>query len=247
MSKNWFIKSVRLNKIVCLGAGYVGGPTMATIADLCHDIQVHVVDLNQQRIDAWNSDALPIYEPGLDETVMRRRNKNLFFSTDVIRYIKECDIIFVAVNTPTKKKGRGAGRAADMSNWELAGRSIANHAESCKIVIEKSTVPVRTAEALQHVLHANNPVGRNEGTGTGPAPTFVVLSNPEFLAEGTAMRDLLDPDRILIGGPQDTPEGADGHIRPMGPPCEDRRDEPMVVRTVETRGQCLFGAKNFFD
>jgi len=180
--------------ICCLGAGYVGGPTMTKIAEKCTDVKVIVSDLNQARIDAWNSDTLPIYEPGLEEIVKAARGKNLFFTTDVGAAIKEAGIVFVAVPTPTKMYGFGAGCAADMTYWELAARQIAEVSESPKIIVEKSTVPVKTASAMARVLDAQG--------GT----KFVVLSNPEFLAEGTAMKDLENPDRVLIGGPQ-TDEG----------------------------------------
>jgi len=179
------------NKICCIGAGYVGGPTMAMIALKCPHISVTVLDINQQRIDAWNSDSLPIYEPGLEEIVMQVRGKNLFFSTEVAKVVAESDIIFVSVNTPTKTKGFGAGKAADLTYWELAARSIGKASNSPKIIVEKSTVPVKTADSLYAVLEANT----NEGA------SFQVLSNPEFLAEGTAIRDLQKPDRVLIGGP----------------------------------------------
>lgn len=178
-------------KIACIGAGYVGGPTMAMIALKCPDTQVTVLDISVDRIAAWNSDKLPIYEPGLDEIVFERRNKNLFFTTEVDKGIQEADIIFVAVNTPTKKVGIGAGRAADLTYWELAARRIAAVAETPKIVVEKSTVPIKTAEAISAVLHA---AGKTR---------FDVLSNPEFLAEGTAVPDLHNPDRVLIGGTMD--------------------------------------------
>eukprot|EP00929_Paragymnodinium_shiwhaense_P054420 TRINITY_DN2727_c0_g1_i2.p1 TRINITY_DN2727_c0_g1~~TRINITY_DN2727_c0_g1_i2.p1 ORF type:complete len:504 (-),score=157.42 TRINITY_DN2727_c0_g1_i2:256-1767(-) len=188
---------IQLNKICCIGAGYVGGPTMATIAAKCPDIQVTIVDMNEQRIAQWNTDNLPIYEPGLEDVVKKCRGKNLFFSTDVAKGIKEADIIFASVNTPTKKMGVGAGRAADLRFIESVGRTIAQHSNGNKIVIEKSTVPVRTAAALDRVLKASeNPSNAR----------FWILSNPEFLAEGTAMRDLDKPDRVLIGGEQ-TPEG----------------------------------------
>merc|ERR1719265_607598 len=180
-------------KICCIGAGYVGGPTMAMIAHKCPHIQVYVVDINAQRIAEWNSNNLPIYEPGLQEVVEECRGRNLHFTTDVDGKIRECDIIFVSVNTPTKRQGIGAGRAADLTAWEGAGRTIAKAATKSKIVVEKSTVPVRTAAALQRVLEGNK-------TATHQ---FVILSNPEFLAEGTAMRDLGAPDRVLIGGPED--------------------------------------------
>lgn len=177
--------------IACIGAGYIGGPTMAVIAQKNPDRKVMVVDISQERIDAWNSDALPIYEPGLEAIVASCRGKNLFFSTDVAGAIRECDILFVGVNTPTKTEGEGAGYASDLRYWEAAARTIAEEANGDKIVIEKSTVPVRTADAMAAILH------------THPEHTFTVLSNPEFLAEGSAVTDLLDPDRVLIGGPTD--------------------------------------------
>lgn len=176
-------------KICCLGAGYVGGPTMATVAANCPDIKVFVCDLNQKRVDAWNSDKLPIYEPGLEEVVAKSVGKNLVFTTDVETAINECEMIFVAVNTPTKYYGMGAGRASNLKNWELAARSIAKIATSPKIIIEKSTLPVRTAASMKIVLEANS-------FGT----KYEILSNPEFLAEGTAITDLQTPDRVLIGG-----------------------------------------------
>jgi UDPglucose 6-dehydrogenase len=181
-------------KICCLGAGYVGGPTMAMIAGKCPDIQVTVCDLNESRIAAWNSDTLPIYEPGLDEIVRTARGRNLTFSTGVIDAIREADIIFVCVGTPTKTYGAGAGRAADLRFIELAARTIAEVSDGPKIVVEKSTIPVKTAEALKTVLGANSSGSK-----------FQILSNPEFLAEGTAIADLENPDRILIGG-ESTPE-----------------------------------------
>jgi UDPglucose 6-dehydrogenase len=189
------VKDLSLMKICCIGAGYVGGPTMAMITAKAPDIQVTVVDMNSTRIDAWNSDRLPIYEPGLDEIVRRTRGKNLFFSTDVEGAIREADMIFVAVNTPTKTYGMGAGRAADLRYVESVARTIANAAKTSKIIIEKSTIPVKTAETIKEILLAN----RN-------GAKFQVLSNPEFLAEGTAMSDLELPDRVLIGGER-TPEG----------------------------------------
>merc|ERR1711972_779129 len=185
---------VKLNKICCIGAGYVGGPTCATIALKCPHVKVTIVDLNEARIAAWNSDDLPIYEPGLDEVVKACRGKNLFFSTDVKGAIEEADIIFASVNTPTKIKGVGAGRAADLRYIESVGRTVAQYANRPKIIIEKSTVPVKTAEALERVVTANQ----------GASQKFWILSNPEFLAEGTAMKDLSTPDRVLIGGPTST-------------------------------------------
>lgn len=182
-------------RIVCMGAGYVGGPTMAMIAHKCHDVTVTVVDISQAQIDAWNSDSLPIYEPGLDEIVKGRRGKNLFFSTDVEGEIIKGDIIFVSVNTPTKTSGIGAGRAANIKNCENCARTIAKVSTGPKIVVEKSTVPVRTAESMGRVLSCNDAGIKHQ-----------ILSSPEFLAEGTAIADLMDPSRVLIGGKQ-TPEG----------------------------------------
>ena len=176
-------------KICCIGAGYVGGPTMAMIAKQCPDIEVHVVDLNQARIDQWNSDELPIYEPGLEEIVREARGRNLKFSTQVESAIREANIIFIAVNTPTKSFGIGAGRAANLEFIEKCARQIAKCSKGHKLVVEKSTLPVRTAEAVKRILS-------NSANGA----TFDVLSNPEFLAEGTAVQDLLHPDRVLIGG-----------------------------------------------
>ena len=182
-------------KICCIGAGYVGGPTMAMIALKAPDITVTVVDLNARRIAAWNSDTLPIYEPGLDDVVKTARGRNLFFSTDVKGAIAEADIIFVSVNTPTKTYGVGAGRAADLRYIESVARTIAGVATSPKIIVEKSTIPVRTAETIKQILAAQPGSARCQ-----------VLSNPEFLAEGTAVADLTTPDRVLIGGER-TPEG----------------------------------------
>jgi len=182
-------------KICCMGAGYVGGPTMAVIAKMCPKIRVCVVDLSQKQIDAWNSDNLPIYEPGLPEVINECRGRNLFFSTNIDDEIRLADIIFISVNTPTKTQGIGAGRAANIKNCELCARKIAEVSTSDKIVVEKSTVPVRTATAVRRVLKCND-----------KQLNFEVLSNPEFLAEGTAVTDLVSPDRVLIGGAQ-TPSG----------------------------------------
>ncbi|MFZ9746915.1 MAG: UDP-glucose 6-dehydrogenase [Opitutaceae bacterium] len=182
-------------KICCIGAGYVGGPTMAMIALKAPGIQVTVVDLNAARIAAWNSGDLPIYEPGLDEVVRQVRGRNLHFSTAVADGIRDADIIFVSVNTPTKTYGVGAGRAADLRYIESVARSIAEHANGPKIIVEKSTIPVKTAETIKDILAANS-----------RGHTFQVLSNPEFLAEGTAVADLTAPDRVLIGGER-TPGG----------------------------------------
>lgn len=176
-------------RICCIGAGYVGGPTMAMIASKCPNVRVDVVDLNSERIAAWNSDTLPVYEPGLDEIVREARGRNLHFSTEVRQAIHESDIVFVSVNTPTKTYGIGADRAADLRHVEAVARTIAETADCPKIIVEKSTIPVRTAEVIQTILKHN-----------GMGLSHQVLSNPEFLAEGTAIRDLSSPDRILIGG-----------------------------------------------
>ncbi|WP_374174048.1 UDP-glucose 6-dehydrogenase [Flavobacterium tructae] len=189
---------MKITKICCIGAGYVGGPTMAVIAQKCPHIQVTVVDLNEQRITDWNdpnTDNIPIYEPGLSEIVGEARGRNLFFSTEVEKAIDEAQVIFISVNTPTKTYGKGKGMAADLKYIELCARQIAKVAKEDKIVVEKSTLPVRTAEAIKSIL---------DNTGNGVQ--FQILSNPEFLAEGTAVTDLLNPDRILIGG-DTTPEG----------------------------------------
>jgi UDPglucose 6-dehydrogenase len=175
--------------ILCIGAGYVGGPTMAVIAKNCPQHRVVVVDVNEEKIAAWQSDRLPIYEPGLDEVVRCARGRNLFFSTEINKNIAEADIIFVSVNTPTKTFGQGAGRAADLQYWEKTARQILENSSESKIVVEKSTLPVRTAEAMERILNSN-----------GSPIHFDVLSNPEFLAEGSAVKDMENPDRVLIGG-----------------------------------------------
>jgi UDPglucose 6-dehydrogenase len=190
---------MKVKSICCIGAGYVGGPTMSVIAQKNPNIKVTVVDLNAQRISDWNNDdlsKLPIYEPGLDEVVDEARGRNLFFSTDVDKAIHEAQMIFISVNTPTKTYGAGKGMAADLKYVELCARQIAKIATSDKIVVEKSTLPVKTAEAIQNIL---------DNTGNGV--NFQILSNPEFLAEGTAMRDLAIPDRVLIGGDSSTEKG----------------------------------------
>jgi len=182
----------KITHIACIGAGYVGGPTMAVIAQKCPNIRVDVVDVNPQRIADWNdsdSSRLPIYEPGLSEVVKESRGRNLFFSTEVEKVIRKAQIIFISVNTPTKTYGSGKGMAADLKYVELCARQIAEISEEDKIVVEKSTLPVRTAQSIKTILTSNNK-GLN----------FQVLSNPEFLAEGTAINDLQNPDRILIGG-----------------------------------------------
>lgn len=187
-----------IKNICCIGAGYVGGPTMAVIAQKCPHIKVTVVDLNEKRIAAWNDkdvNNIPIYEPGLSDVVAEARGRNLFFSTDVDKAIDEADMIFISVNTPTKTYGVGKGMAADLKYIELCARQIARVAKNDKIVVEKSTLPVRTASAIKDIL---------DNTGNGV--NFQILSNPEFLAEGTAVEDLFAPDRVLIGG-DTTPEG----------------------------------------
>ena len=187
-----------ISHICCIGAGYVGGPTMSVIAQKCPHITVTVVDINEKRIAAWNDenfDNLPIYEPGLADVVKEARGRNLFFTTEVDAAIDKADMIFISVNTPTKTYGKGKGMAADLKYIELCARQIARVSTTDKIIVEKSTLPVRTAETLTSILH-----------NTGNGVHFEILSNPEFLAEGTAVQDLLNPDRILIGG-DNTPEG----------------------------------------
>ncbi|XP_058058705.1 UDP-glucose 6-dehydrogenase isoform X1 [Anopheles bellator] len=181
-----------ISKICCIGAGYVGGPTCSVMALKCPDIKITVVDRSTERIAQWNSDKLPIYEPGLDEVVRQCRNRNLFFSTDIETAIREAELIFISVNTPTKTYGNGRGRAADLKFVEGCARMIAEMSQNSKIVVEKSTVPVRAAESIMHILKANHK----------PGVKYDILSNPEFLAEGTAVEDLLKPDRVLIGGEQ---------------------------------------------
>ena len=178
-------------KILCIGAGYVGGPTMAVIAIKCPEYKITVVDINEERIKAWNSNQLPIFEPKLEEIVKQTRGVNLFFSTDIKNSIKEAEIIFVSVNTPTKTFGQGAGMASDLQYWEKTAYQIIENSEDPKIIVEKSTLPVKTAQAMERILKENKNHLR-----------FEVISNPEFLAEGSAIRDLMDPDRVLIGSHQ---------------------------------------------
>lgn len=189
---------MKIKNICCIGAGYVGGPTMSVLAQQNPDIKITVVDLNEERIAAWNGtnlENLPIYEPGLKEVVQEARGRNLFFSTEVDKAIDEAEMIFISVNTPTKTYGKGKGLAADLKYIELSARQIARVATSDKIVVEKSTLPVRTAQAIKDIL---------DNTGNGVK--FQILSNPEFLAEGTAVQDLIKPDRVLIGG-EESEEG----------------------------------------
>ncbi len=189
----------QIKNICCIGAGYVGGPSMAVIADKCIDKIINVVDLNQERIDLWNSSDLsdlPIYEPGLKEIIKRRRGKNLYFSTDLKKHLAEADMIFISVNTPTKTKGIGAGEAIDLKWVEASSRQISQYAKGKTIVVEKSTLPVRTAETIKSILYAT----LKKDNYDSELKEFFILSNPEFLAEGTAINDLENPDRILIGG-----------------------------------------------
>lgn len=190
---------LKIKNICCIGAGYVGGPTMAVIASKCPNIKINVVDLNEERIARWNSNDLsdlPVFEPGLDKIVSECRDKNLFFLTDVNNSIKEADMIFLSVNTPTKEKGIGAGQASDLKWIEASARQVAEFAVGKTIVVEKSTLPVRTAETIKQILGSSRKNKNEEQINQ----EFSVLSNPEFLAEGTAIKDLKDPDRILIGG-----------------------------------------------
>tara|TARA_B100000886_G_scaffold339085_1_gene303513 strand:- start:2952 stop:4361 length:1410 start_codon:yes stop_codon:yes gene_type:complete len=189
------MKSSEVKNICCIGAGYVGGPTMAVIADNCPSLKVNVVDINEERIKKWNEkdvDLLPIYEPGLAEIIKRCRNKNLFFSIDIKQNIESADMIFLSVNTPIKKSGLGKGQASDLKYIESSTREIAKYAKGETIIVEKSTLPVRTAETIKSILESNDKSSNNQ--------KFSVLSNPEFLAEGTAINDLENPDRVLIGG-----------------------------------------------
>jgi len=196
MRDNYPIKT-----ICCIGAGYVGGPTMAVIAKKCPHIKVIVTDINEERIKNWNNknlERLPVYEPGLDKIIMACRNENLFFTTQVENSIKEADMIFISVNTPTKTRGIGAGMASDLNWVETSTRQVARFAKDHTIVIEKSTLPVRTAETIKQIL-----VSSESQSGSENTKTFSVLSNPEFLAEGSAINDLENPDRVLIGGDDD--------------------------------------------
>ncbi len=192
-----------IRNILCIGAGYVGGHTMALIADRCPEVRVTVVDKNPDKIAQWNSERLPVFEPGLDQVVGRARGRNLFFAPLTAEAIAAAELIFICVNTPTKQYGEGAGMAADLQDWEKSARTILAHARPGTIIVEKSTVPVRTAETVSRILNFNR-----DGT------RFQVLSNPEFLAEGTAVRDLETPDRVLIGS--ETSEEGIGAARKLG-------------------------------
>jgi UDPglucose 6-dehydrogenase len=224
-----------MSQIACIGAGYVGGPTMAMLALHCPEHRFTVVDINEERIQRWSSDNLPIYEPGLLEVVQQARGRNLFFSNDIPAAIQQADIIFVAVNTPTKAFGEGAGKAADLQYWEKTARDILTHARQPEvIVVEKSTLPVRTAEAMSRILSSGSSHSR-----------FSVVSNPEFLAEGTAIPDLQEPDRVLVGGEENefgrraaqTIADLYGHWV-----AEDR-----ILLTNIWSGQRDAGTANFFD
>ncbi len=201
----------KIKKVCCIGAGYVGGPTMIVFANKCPDIKFKVVDLNKARIDAWNNkdlEKLPIYEPGLDKLLINCRNKNLFFLTDIKSSIEEADMIFISVNTPTKQKGFGAGKASDLKWIEASARQIAEYAKGDTIVVEKSTLPVRTAETVKKILESSSKSHDQDNE----VKTFSVLSNPEFLSEGNAVKDLESPDRVLIGGESDNAIDALGNL-----------------------------------
>ncbi len=195
------IENFNIKNICCIGAGYVGGPTMAVIAKHCHHIQVHVVDINKERISLWNDkdlNKLPIYEPGLKEIIKECRNRNLHFSTNVDEEISKADMIFISVNTPTKEKGIGAGKASDLKWVEASARRISKNAQGTTIVVEKSTLPVKTAETIKTILDSSKKYSKNNAKKD--IKNFYILSSPEFLAEGTAINDLENPDRVLIGG-----------------------------------------------
>ena len=195
---------MKIKNICCIGAGYVGGPTMAVIADKCKDIQINVVDVNEERIEKWNTnelDELPIYEPGLDEIIKNCRGKNLHFSNLIEEKIALADMVFISVNTPTKKKGLGAGKASNLKWVEECARQVAKYSIGHTIVVEKSTLPVRTAELIKSILNQAENLSFSKDSSR---KTFNVLSNPEFLSEGSAIYDLTNPDRVLIGG--DNPE-----------------------------------------
>ena len=186
-----------IKNICCIGAGYVGGPTMTVMASKCPNLTFHVVDINKERIELWNDEdlsKLPIFEPGLKELIAKTRNQNLFFSTNIKKGIESADIVFISVNTPTKIRGLGAGKSSDLKWVEASAREVARYARGHTIVVEKSTLPVKTAEVIENILYSAETISKREDI------SFSVLSNPEFLAEGTAINDLENPDRILIGG-----------------------------------------------
>ncbi len=209
-----------INKICCIGAGYVGGPTMAVIAKKCPAINIYVVDINEERISRWNHsdiNQIPVFEPELSEIIGETRDRNLFFSTDIKQHIGNSDMVFISVNTPTKEKGVGAGEASDLKWVEACARQIAEFSQNHTIVVEKSTMPVRTAEVIKEILFSSNKKNKNA--------TFSILSNPEFLAEGTAIRDLEYPDRVLIGG--DDPKALDA----LSEIYENWIDKAKIIRT----------------
>ena len=194
------MKSKFKKNICCIGAGYVGGPTMSVIASNCPELRINVVDINKDRIQGWNSEnlsQLPVFEPGLENIIRKCRGINLFFSTKVEESILEADIIFISVNTPTKKKGIGAGFASDLKWIESSARQIAKYAINHTVVVEKSTLPVKTAETIKTILNSST---QKDNKNAKNNKTFSIVSNPEFLAEGTAINDLQNPDRVLIGG-----------------------------------------------
>ena len=198
------VKTFKKN-ICCIGAGYVGGPTMSVIAANCPDFRIDVVDINDQRIKKWNSDELselPVYEPGLDRVIEKCRGRNLFFSTKISECIAKADIVFISVNTPTKKKGIGAGYASDLKWIESSARQIAAFSKNHTIVVEKSTLPVKTAETIKNILYSTKSVSEKNSIDK-EKKSFSIVSNPEFLAEGSAINDLQNPDRVLIGGDDD--------------------------------------------
>lgn len=191
-----------IKKICCIGAGYVGAPTMTVIAANCPNLIINVVDINQERINGWNSTDLtnlPVYEPGLEKLIKQCRDVNLFFSTTVEKCISEADVVFLSVNTPTKTQGIGAGQASDLKWLEASARQVAEHSTGHTIVVEKSTIPVRTADTIKQILFGS----QEKDFGKEEKKTFSVLSNPEFLAEGSAIDDLQNPERVLIGGEDD--------------------------------------------
>ena len=199
------MKNTIIKNICCIGAGYVGGPTMSVIASNCPDIRIDVVDINAERIKAWNSDDLsnlPIFEPGLDKIIKKCRGVNLFFSCKVEQYIESADIIFISVNTPIKTKGEGAGYASDLKWIESSARQISRFSKNHTIVVEKSTLPVKTAETIKKILHSSQEICGNN-LNKKEKKTYSIISNPEFLAEGSAINDLQNPDRVLIGGEDD--------------------------------------------
>ncbi len=209
--------------ICCIGAGYVGGPTMAVIADKCKDLKVIVVDLNKDKIDSWNNKdltKLPVYEPGLKDLISKCRGKNLFFNTEIEQSIAQSDMVFISVNTPTKKSGLGAGEASDLKYIESSTRSIAEFATGHTIVVEKSTIPVKTAEVIKEILISSQKDLRKKSK-----KSFSVLSSPEFLAEGTAIDDLVNPSRVLIGGESETAINALVDI------YKNWVDEKKIIRT----------------